>query len=159
MVVSKEKIQTEILICREKNLHKTVIRNRIMNAYQISGRTFARYWNISEREYEERQKQLREALVDYNNIDLKEKFEGQIMDNLERMTTLTKIARGEILIKKLLIVNKAVVAKKVCPDYRERIAAIMELNKMDGTYKKMESDPDDDGAPIIEIMLSAENDD
>lgn len=59
---------------------------------------------------------------------------ADIMDKAERMSILTQIGRGQIKLKKLIVVDKIVEEWDVVPDYMDRKNAIAELNKMDGSY-------------------------
>lgn len=82
-----------------------------------------------------------------------------IMDAMERKAILTQIARGEIPLKKVIVVDKAIEEIEVVPDWMDRKLAIAELNKMEGDYapiKQASTNPD--GTPIDQpkVVMTAE---
>ena len=54
----------------------------------------------------------------------------------ERKTTLAKIIRGELLVKKTMIDKGEIEHIDVTPGFSERLNAMKELNKMEGCYMK-----------------------
>lgn len=69
----------------------------------------------------------------YENDAVKEAIRD-IMDKAERMAVLTKIARGEIKVKKPLMTNQRLEVLEFEPDCSDIKNAINELNKMDGSH-------------------------
>jgi phage terminase small subunit len=59
---------------------------------------------------------------------------GSIADATERMVTLTKIVRGELIINTEQMTKDGPEQIMLTPEYNDRIKAIAELNKMDGSY-------------------------
>lgn len=57
-----------------------------------------------------------------------------IMSAIERKEVLTKIARGEMRMKKHMVADGVIQHVDVDPDWTDRKNAIAELNKMDGAY-------------------------
>jgi 5-methylcytosine-specific restriction endonuclease McrBC GTP-binding regulatory subunit McrB len=58
----------------------------------------------------------------------------QIMTSAERIDVLTKIAKGQIPLKKPMVVKDEIIMVPIVPDWNDRKNAIAELNKMDGSY-------------------------
>lgn len=58
----------------------------------------------------------------------------EVMGTAERMIVLSKIARGEIPLKKPIVCDGTIEEIEVVPDWMDRKNAIAELNKMDGSY-------------------------
>jgi phage terminase small subunit len=59
---------------------------------------------------------------------------GSIANSSERMMTLTKILRGELVINTEQMTKDGPATITLSPEYNDRIKAIAELNKMDGSY-------------------------
>lgn len=57
-----------------------------------------------------------------------------IMSKTERMEYLSKMARGEVKVKKPFVIAGKIMEYPADPDHAERRAAIAELNKMAGDY-------------------------
>ena len=64
----------------------------------------------------------------------KERLNKAILNKDERMEILTRIASGEITMKKEVATRLGIEILNVEPDFSERRAAIAEINKMDGEY-------------------------
>jgi phage terminase small subunit len=58
----------------------------------------------------------------------------KVLPIAQRIDILTRIALGEIPLKKAIVVDKAIEYIEVVPDWADRKNAIAELNKMDGSY-------------------------
>lgn len=64
----------------------------------------------------------------------------EVMGVAERMSILSKIARGEIPLKKPMVCDGVIEEIEVVPDWMDRKNAIAELNKMDGSYQPTKID-------------------
>ena len=102
--------------------------------WDLSRTTFSRYWKIANQYHISAQNLLRaaKAALDIENAINERK--NDIADVLERKEILTKIARGQIPLKKAMIVDGAIEYIEVVPDWTDRRNAISELNKMEGDY-------------------------
>ena len=63
-----------------------------------------------------------------------------IMSKAERMEYLSKMARGEVKVKKPFVIAGKIMEYPADPDHAERRAAIAELNKMAGDYAVTKSE-------------------
>lgn len=100
----------------------------------ISKTTFDRYWKIANDQYKELQDKAK-AAANRAYIKASEKAaERAVMSKIERQEVLTQIARGEIPLKKAMVVDGAIEYIEVIPDWMDRKSAIAELNKMEGDY-------------------------
>ena len=106
---------------------------------------YVKKWqNSSDRTFDRRLRLAEEAMaIENKNIQKKVELEVakeievrklEIMDVEERKSILTQIARGEIPLKKAMVVDKVIEEIEVVPDWMDRRAAIAELNKMEGEY-------------------------
>ena len=59
---------------------------------------------------------------------------SKIMTSIERQELLTKIALGEVKIKKPFVISGKIMEYPAEPDYSDRIKAVQELSKMVGDY-------------------------
>jgi hypothetical protein len=62
-----------------------------------------------------------------------------ILSTAERMEMLSKIAKGEVKIKKPFVIAGKIMEYPSEPDHADRTKAIAELNKMDGSYAPAET--------------------
>lgn len=99
------------------------------------------------KEFQEINKQITNKAIEKVSDKLaKEDF----ADIAERKRVLTQIVRGEIPLKKAMVVNGAIELIEVVPDWMDRRNAIAELNKMDGDYAPIKQDTKiTSNAPII----------
>ena len=91
------------------------------------------------------------AINDKANKSIEKKAEelsSEILSNLERQVILSKIARGEIMLTKPMVVDKVVELVPVVPDWMDRKSAIAELNKMDGAYAPIKQEVEIREQPI-----------
>jgi len=56
------------------------------------------------------------------------------LSKIERLELLSKIATGQITVKKTFFYEGQVIEHECYPDHADRIKAIAEMNKMDGSY-------------------------
>ncbi len=102
--------------------------------WQLSQRTFDRYWKVANEQHVVRQQAIKTEL-DKQDIELaKDARKRAIMSVIERKEYLTKIVNGEILIKKPIVTKDGIKNVPFEPDHTERLRALAELNKMDGDY-------------------------
>jgi hypothetical protein len=86
-----------------------------------------------------------EAAKDKLVSDIAEK---NILSTAERMEMLSKIAKGEIKIKKPFVIAGKIMEYPSEPDHNDRTKAIAELNKMDGSYAATKTDLTTNGKEI-----------
>lgn len=102
--------------------------------WQLSIRTFDRVWKTANDQHTELQGKAKEA-ADRVYIEESEKAAKKaVMGKIERQEILTQIARGEIPLKKAMVVDGVIEFVDVVPDWMDRKNAIAELNKIDGSY-------------------------
>lgn len=58
----------------------------------------------------------------------------KVLPIAQRIDILSRIALGEVPLKKAMVVDKMIEYIEVVPDWNDRKNAIAELNKMDGSY-------------------------
>jgi len=157
MKPNKENIITEILIELEKGITFTACMELFDMIWSLPPTTFKRYWAEANLRYtavnQKAQKEISDILVG----SAKERLKMAILSKDERMEILTKIAKGDISIKKEVATKFGVEILDVVPDFNDRKAAIAELNKMDGEYAPIRKDITSGGeklaAPKFEIIL------
>jgi hypothetical protein len=102
--------------------------------WRLSRSTFLRYWNIASEQHIAAQQVIKKVEAEMNLESAIEGHKGHIADVRERKEVLTKILRGEIPLRKPIVVNFCIEYIEVLPDWMDRKAAIAELNKMEGDY-------------------------
>lgn len=100
---------------------------------------FYKYFKQAEDDYFKANRRLKKKIEDIDTILAVESHKRDIMRSDERKEYLTKVIRGEIAIKKLIIVAGVIEYHDISPDHKERIAALAELNKMEGDYAPAKS--------------------
>jgi len=100
---------------------------------------FYKYFKQAEDDYFKANRRLKKKIEDVDTILALESHKRDIMRSDERKEYLTKVIRGEIAIKKLIIVAGVIEYHDISPDHKERIAALAELNKMEGDYAPAKS--------------------
>ena len=77
---------------------------------------------------------VKQAINNATSTAITELAEKNILSTAERMEMLSKIAKGEIKIKKPFVIAGKIMEYPSEPDHNDRTKAIAELNKMDGSY-------------------------
>lgn len=145
----------EIALGKERGpvLSKTV------KKWQMSDRTFDRYWKIANQQHQENQSKIKEAVAEVDVRAAVEARKKEIMTADERKEYLTKLVQGKIKIpyseKKWNPDTKKFETLKFVelPNHTARISAIAELNKMDGDYapaKVAQTDSKGDDLPVTD---------
>lgn len=122
--------------------------------WQLPERTFVRYWKEADTLHKERQQAIKKALDEVDTAAAVEARKRAIMTAIERKEYLTKIITGEIEVpykeikwdanqKKFVTINFVELAS-----HPTRIAAIAELNKMEGDYAPARAPVDDKGETV-----------
>ena len=96
--------------------------------------TFKRYWKEASDRHKHHQREIQIQKQAITLEAAKERLNKAILNKDERMEILTRIASGEITMKKEVATRLGIEILNVEPDFSERRAAIAELNKMDGEY-------------------------
>lgn len=101
------------------------------NVAKVKGSQLAKKYANEINQERERLKKVVEA-AQYGKVsDIAEK---RIMDSVERMEWLSKLADGSIKAVRPIVVGGELVEYSEEPSHSDRIKAIAELNKMDGSY-------------------------
>jgi ribosomal protein S20 len=101
------------------------------NAARSKGSTLAKRYA---KEIQEHKQLVRDAINNATSTAITEMAEKNILSTAERMEMLSKIANGEIKIKKPFVIAGKIMEYPSEPDHNDRTKAIAELNKMDGSY-------------------------
>jgi hypothetical protein len=151
---SKQTIINAIIKQIENGKERASVLAIIGKKWQLSRRTFDRYWKDANIQHAKLQDLAKEA-SDKAYIEASaEAAKKAVMSKQERLETLSLIAYGGIPLKKAMVVDGKIKYIEVVPDWMDRKAAIAELNKMDGSYAPTKvantnKDGDDIAPPII----------
>jgi hypothetical protein len=102
--------------------------------WNLSRTTYSRYWKSANEQHTVAQQILKEAKAALDLQNALNERQSQIADVMERKEILTKIARGQIPLRKAMVVDGTIEYIDIIPDWMDRKAAIAELNKMEGDY-------------------------
>lgn len=145
---NKDNIITEILLMLESGTGRKQCLSKIVSKWQISDRTFDRYWKSANEVHGENQIKIKEAISEISIETAKADFKGRILSKLERQAILTQIALGELPLVKYIVADGVIQEREVAPNYADRKAAIQELNKMDNAYAD-DINPDEELTEIV----------
>lgn len=102
--------------------------------WQLSKRTFDRYWKTANEQHTVERKRLNEVIESNTTIKELEAVKLNIMTANDRKVYLTKILNGELKIKKPFVIAGKIMEYPAEPDHADRLKALAELNKMEGEY-------------------------
>jgi len=102
--------------------------------WQMPERTFNRYWKTANQQHTVKQQAIKEKLTAIDTAAAIEARKKAIMTADERKELLTKLITGEIKAKRPFVIGGKIMEYPEEPTHRDRISAIAELNKMDGSY-------------------------
>jgi len=100
---------------------------------------FYKYFKQAEDDFFKTNRRLKKKIEEVDTILALESHKRDIMRSDERKEFLTKVVRGKLTIKKLYFSAGLFEEKDVHPDFKERLAALAELNKMEGDYAPAKS--------------------
>lgn len=149
----KDRIVTDVLLMLESSVKRNVCLAKICEKWQISPRTFDRYWKEANDINGESQIKIKEAISEISIETAKADFKGRILSKLERQAILTQIALGELPLVKYIVADGVIQEREVAPNYADRKAAIQELNKMDNAYAD-DINPDEELTEIVIKRIS-----
>lgn len=117
--------------------------SKIVAKWQMSDRTFDRYWKVAQEQHGETQSIIQKSITDISIEAFRENFTGKILTILERKEILTQIALGNITLSKYIVCDGVIQEREIVPNYNDRKSAIAELNRMEGVYAAEEETPED----------------
>jgi hypothetical protein len=100
------------------------------------------------KEIQEHKELVKQAINNATSTAITELAEKNILSTAERMEMLSKIAKGEVKIKKPFVIAGKIMEYPSEPDHNDRTKAIAELNKMDGSYAATKTDLTTNGKEI-----------
>ena len=123
-----------IIVQLRKGKGYSEIFGQICTKWDISRSTFSNYWKIATQKHTEHQDVIKAAKQELDIQSALSERKSQIADVLERKEILTQISRGQIPLRKAVVVDGSLEYYEVVPDWMDRKGAIAELNKMEGEY-------------------------
>jgi len=100
------------------------------------------------KEIQKHKELVKQAINNATSTAITELAEKNILSTAERMEMLSKIAKGEVKIKKPFVIAGKIMEYPSEPDHNDRTKAIAELNKMDGSYAATKTDLTTNGKEI-----------
>lgn len=96
----------------------------------------------------EERERLRKVVEAANDSKVSEIAQKRIMSLVERMEWLTKLVDGTIKAKRPFVVGGKIMEYPEEPSHADRVRALAELNKMDGSYAPAKQDITTNGKEI-----------
>lgn len=120
--------------CLRKGEQRKVILSKFGKKWQgTSARTFDRRLRQAEIYVASEQATIKAKAEDMVSQEA-DALKSKIMSSFERKVLLSQIAKGEITVKRPVVISGQVKLVPHEPDHNERINAMKELSKMDGDY-------------------------
>ena len=156
MKASKQVIVDAII--KEIEQGKTYTKVMAVNGrkWQMPERTFNRYWKTANIQHTTKQEAIKKELEEIDKQMAIESRKKAIMSKQERLETLTKIAKGELKVKRPFVIGGKIMEYPSEPDAMERKAAIAEMNKMEGDYAPSKVAQTDSKGNDVEQRLTKE---
>ena len=125
-----------IVDCLRKGEARKVILAKFVKKWQgKSNRTFDRRVRQAENALQGEQQAVKAKSEESINQAI-EARKLNILSAIDRQELLSKIANGEVKVKKPFVIGGKIMEYPSEPDHNDKIKAIAELNKMDGSYDK-----------------------
>lgn len=134
MTANKQKIVDEMILEIEsgKCYSETFAVNG--SKWQLSERTFTRYWNDANEAYSDILERRKEIFIDKSTLTYIEGVEMAIMSKTQKFKILESIILGATTCKKYFHVNGELEEKDITPNLIDRMKAIEIHNKMQGDF-------------------------
>ena len=91
-------------------------------------------------EIEQERKKLSDIVEQANQSKVAQIASMDIMTKAQRLEYLTKVINGEIKVKKPIVISGKIMEYPMETDMNDRLKALAELNKMDGSYAPIKND-------------------
>lgn len=121
--------------------------------FKIQRQRFYKTFNQVLIGWQELREKARTKQVQANATDA---LKSAVMSKQERLETLTKIAKGELKVKRPFVIGGKIMEYPSEPDAMERKAAIAEMNKMEGDYAPSKVAQTDSKGNDVEQRLTKE---
>lgn len=130
-----KQVQIDFIIsCLEKGEQRGTILVKSGKKWGTSKSAFDRHLKIAKEQHTAKNEALKKKLAEVDEHAAIEARKKAIMTADERKELLTKIAKGELRIKKPFVISGKIMEYPSEPDAMDRMKAVAELNKMDGDY-------------------------
>lgn len=110
---------------RKGNVMPERIVSGFVRKFQVTDRTFYRYWKLANERYSDELQAIESKKTDIVTSEAEKAVKRDIMDKNERLEILTKMARG---------IGRKVGDEVLIPSDHDRRGAIDLINKMEGIY-------------------------
>jgi hypothetical protein len=140
MKPNRDALINEMISDIDFGMDRGEVRARFVAEWQLSTRTFDRYWQSAKKQFDEEQNQIKLERQDIKIAAISERTEYRVMSKAERMNILSQMADGTLQVQRNVVTKDGVMVILALPDYNDRKAAIAELNKMDGEYAPVRKD-------------------
>lgn len=138
-ITGKQEKLDFIISCLKKGEERGKILVKHAKKWGTSKSAFDRQLKIAKEQHNKQQQVIREQLAKDDIAAAKQALKKDILTSEERKEILTKIAKGELRIKKPFVIAGKIMEYPAEPDHMDRKAAIAELNKMEGDYEPIAS--------------------
>lgn len=148
MKPNKENIINDILIELEKGITYSDCLALNGRKWQLSPRTFARYWKDANEAYKEALNKRQKELADISTEAEKERLKSALLTKHERILIAQSIAQGKAWKSGDI---------KIVPSAGDRIRALDFIAKVEGDYSPIKSETTINGVDEIIVKRKSDN--
>ena len=112
----------------------TEIFKTINKRFGTKNNLFYKYFKEAEDAYFKANKRLKKKIEEVDTVLAIESRKREVMRSDDRKEYLTKVILGKTKVQKIIVVGGVAEYMDIAPDHKERLAALAELNKMEGDY-------------------------
>lgn len=131
---NKKAITDSIIKMIEQGIATEKICSAICSKFQFTERTFYNHYKNAQEQHRIKHESIKQELMAIDTKNAIEARKKAIMTSDERKELLTKIANGELKIKKPFVIAGKIMEYSSEPDHADRMKAAAELNRMEGDY-------------------------
>lgn len=121
--------------------------------FRFSEKTFDKYWKMANEEHRVAQQAIKSKLVDIDTQAAIDARKREIIAIEERKELLSNIATGKVKVKRPFVIGGKIMEYPEDPSHNDRIKALAELNKMDGSYQPQKIEAELTGSVKTVIQL------
>ena len=137
--------------CLRKGEERKIILPKFTTIYRKSEKTFNNRLKEARKSIQGEQQRIQQEAEKGIQKDIIER-KSKIMTSIERQEYLTRVLNGEVKTKQPFVVGGKIMEYPAEPSLTDKLKALAELNKMDGSYSPIKTELDN----IVSIKVVRE---
>jgi hypothetical protein len=150
----KKVIIDYVVSCLKNGEQRAAILVKVGKKWGTSKSAFDRLLKIAKEQHNNERETINKELAELDIQTAIEARKKTIMTADERKVYLTQIIKGEVKFKRLFVIGGQIMEYPSEPDIMDRLKAIAELNKMEGSYAPSKiATTDTKGNEVKQVMI------